>query len=254
MNRIPFRTVPLSHGYRWIRTAFDMYRHHPLMWIGYSVTIVLIGAAMSLVPFAGTLVFQLIAPVFNGGLMLACKAQQRGETLTFNQLFSAFNSHGARLVTIGGIYMTGMLIAFTLPALFSNDPLIHALLYSTHTTTPPPLATLHPSFAAALVLLFSLTLFTLMLMAYWFAPALVVLADFQALEAMKLSLSTCTANFAPFLLYGILMVVLLVVGSLPMLLGFLVVIPVGFISYFTAWEDLFDYSQSASSDLESASL
>lgn len=239
MNNPPFHHVPASHGFLWIRHAWRMYWLNPLMWIAYSVTIVIVGASLSMIPVVGSFAFQLLSPAFNGGLMMAARDQHRQQPLHIKYLLAAFHSHGAQLVTIGGVYMTGMILAFTLPSLFSDDPFIHALMYEPIKTLPTVIMHSHLSLTASLVLLASLTLFTAMLMAYWFAPALVALADYPAIKAMKVSFAACTTNFAAFIVYGVLMFTLLIIGSVPFLLGYLIVIPLGFISYYSAYEDLF---------------
>ncbi len=237
MPSLEYRTVSLNHGWLWIHLALRMYRRNPLMWIAYTTAIVIIGALLTLIPLVGTLVFQLIAPVLNGGLMLACRDQRRLRPLTFNHLFSAFSTHGASLVTIGGIYLTGMKLAYMLPGILSSDPNIH-LLYSTQ-LKPEQLEHLTVAPQSAVILLGSLLLFTVMLMAYWFAPALVVLGKKRTVEAMKLSMAACSHNFPAFLLYGLIMFILLLVATIPAMLGFLIVIPVGFISYYTSYQDIF---------------
>src|SRR5437764_335017 len=51
--------------------------------------------------------------------------------------------------------------------------------------------------------------------ALWFAPALVYMHDMAPLAAMKASLGASFRNFVPFLLYGIVMLVLAIVAVIP---------------------------------------
>ncbi len=247
MQTPSFHIRPASHGYAWIRDAFYLYWKHPLIWISFSSIIVVVGYGTGyLLGPVGAIVFQLITPVLLGGWMLACNQLEHGRPADIRDIFSAFNTHySGRLVTVGGIYMTGMLIVFWLPGLFGNDPMIHALVQAVHTNTASQTAAPAPlnlpfSPVALLVLLVTLFLFTAILMLYWFAPTLIVLNDMLPIEAMKLSFRTCQSNFPAFLLYGFLMVFMMVIGSIPGLLGLLIVIPVGFLCYYTAWRDLFD--------------
>jgi len=246
MNPPIFHNRPASHGFIWIKQAFVLYWKHPFIWISFSLVLVLGGAATSLLGWVGPVIFQLITPVMLGGWMLACNQLEHGRPADIRDIFSAFNTHySGRLVTVGGVYMTGMLIAFGLPELFGNDPLIHALIQAAHNTaTQPPNAAQFPFSVTALLVLFAtLGIFTLMLMLYWFAPALIVLNDMLPVAAMRQSFHACRANFPAFLLYGILMIIMMALGSIPGLLGLLIVIPVGFLGYFTAWRDLFDSNQ-----------
>ncbi len=78
-----------------------------------------------------------------------------------------------------------------------------------------------------------------LLMAYWFAPALVIMHGMGAVAAMKASFGACLRNFIPFLIYGIVMMVLVVVAMIPFGLGLLVWIPLSFTSTYAAYRDMF---------------
>lgn len=240
MNTPTFRSVPLSHGWLWIRLAFRLYRRRPIMWIAYATAIVSIGAVMALVPMVGGILFQLIAPILTGGLMLACRDERRWQPLHFMRLFDAFKSHGEPLVTVGGVYLTGMLLVFTVPDMVSHDPVIQ-LLYAGQSNAQAlqQLQHMRLSPEGGLLLLGSLLVFTLLLMSYWFAPTLVLFQNQRPFAAFKLSFQACAANFPAFLLYGFVMFTLLLLATVPAMLGFLIIIPVGFISYYTSYRDVF---------------
>ena len=76
-------------------------------------------------------------------------------------------------------------------------------------------------------------------MAIWFAPLLVVFHEHGALEAMKASFTGCLRNIVPFLVYGVIGFVLMVLASVPVLLGWLVLGPVMVASIYTAYRDIY---------------
>lgn len=76
-------------------------------------------------------------------------------------------------------------------------------------------------------------------MAYWFSPALIAIDGMRAWPAMKLSFKGCLRNILPFLLYGVAGLFLVILGSLPMFLGLLVVLPVLTASIYAAYRDIF---------------
>jgi len=78
-----------------------------------------------------------------------------------------------------------------------------------------------------------------LLMALWFAPALVMLHGLGPLEAMKLSFVGCLRNMLPFLLYGLIALVLTVLAVIPVGLGLLVLGPMITASVYTAYKDIF---------------
>ena len=76
-------------------------------------------------------------------------------------------------------------------------------------------------------------------MALWFAPSLVVFNNLKPVEAMKVSFFGCLKNIVPFLLYGVVMMVLCVVAAIPVMLGYLVLGPVIIASIYTGYRDIF---------------
>ena len=231
------RIVPASHGWLWIKQAFALFKQSPLIWIALSVSVILLGALLGMIPFLGSLLFQLIAPALTAGLMLGCRAQQQGEELEIAHLFAGFKSHGAQLVTIGGIYLTGMLIIAAIVGVIGGEPLIRAMTEG-HPSADS-VATTGMAGMSMLPVLVGMTLLIPLLMAYWFAPALVVFGNMRPVDAMKTSLAASLNNVSAFLVYGLTMFLLFILATLPLMLGFLVMIPLAFISYYTAFEDVF---------------
>jgi uncharacterized membrane protein len=78
-----------------------------------------------------------------------------------------------------------------------------------------------------------------LVMALWFAPALVVFNDQGAVEAMKGSFVGCLRNMLPFLVYGIIAVPLAFLATLPMMLGWLVFAPVIAASIYVGYRDIY---------------
>ena len=78
-----------------------------------------------------------------------------------------------------------------------------------------------------------------LLMAYWFAPVLVGLNNLTAVAAMRLSFRASVRNIWPFLLYGLIFIVLLALAIIPFGLGLIVVVPVMMTSLYTSYVDVF---------------
>jgi len=91
----------------------------------------------------------------------------------------------------------------------------------------------------ALFLLLMMALSVPVLMAVWFAPALVALHERGPLEAMKESFQACLKNAVPFLVYGVVGLVLAIVASIPFGLGWLLFGPVLIASVYTAYKDIY---------------
>jgi uncharacterized membrane protein len=90
-----------------------------------------------------------------------------------------------------------------------------------------------------LPMLVGLALSIPLVMAYWFAPALVALEGVSAVSAMKLSFVGCLKNVLPFLLYGIIGLVLFILGAIPFGLGLLIILPVMMASIYVSFKDIY---------------
>lgn len=234
-----FRRVPAGHGWLWIKQAFGLFKQSPLIWIALSVSIFLVAGLLGIIPRIGSVVFQLISPAFTAGLMLGCKAMESGEELEIAHLFAGFKSHGAQLVTVGGIYLVGLILIAGVMTALGGGALVTMMLQghpeAGNVVTPEMLGS-----GTGLAVLVALALLIPLLMAYWFAPTLVVFRNMGAVDAMKLSIRAAWANMIPFLVYGMIVFVLFVVAAIPLMLGFLIMLPLAFITYYTSYKDVFD--------------
>jgi uncharacterized membrane protein len=61
----------------------------------------------------------------------------------------------------------------------------------------------------------------------------------KPVDAMKASFAGCLKNIVPFLLYGVVMLVLCFVAAIPLGLGFLVLGPVAVASMYKGYRDIF---------------
>jgi uncharacterized membrane protein len=89
--------------------------------------------------------------------------------------------------------------------------------------------------AALVIMALSIPLY----MAMWFAGPLIVLADSDVLPALKTSFYACLKNILPFLVWSIAVMVLAVLASIPLLLGWLLFGPVMMASIYISYRDIF---------------
>jgi uncharacterized membrane protein len=90
-----------------------------------------------------------------------------------------------------------------------------------------------------LVALIALAVTIPVIMAFYFAPALITFNDLEVMQALKLSFRGCLRNIMPFLLFGILMILLSILAMIPMGLGMLILAPVGMISIYVCYKEIF---------------
>lgn len=230
------RRVPARRGWGWLKEGFSMVFANPLHWIGALAVWIILNGVLSAVPVVNVL-SALVAPVFLGGLMLGAREQDTGKRFTTERLFAGFTQNLGPLMVIGLVYMLGF-IAVMLIMLVSVGG-----VYSITGGDLGPDMNLEPGMAASpmvwLPVLVGLALTVPLFMAYWFAPALVMLDGVAPLKAMKLSLRACAKNVLPFLVYGLIALVLFVLGTAALLVGLLIVVPVTVASIYTAYRDIF---------------
>jgi len=139
--------------------------------------------------------------------------------------------HAPALVTVGGVHLVGSIVIVGLFYYIAGGPSLHTMLSAGRL---PREAALNLSLA----LLMALALYTPLLMVVWFAPLLVVFEGLTPVSAMRGSFIACSKNIMPFLLYGSILLVLLLVAA-PLLLGLLVLMPVVFCSIYASYQDIF---------------
>jgi hypothetical protein len=215
--------VAAGRGFAWWREGWRIFREAPWLWVGIGVTLMIISVLVSLVPAVGDPAGWLIYPVFDAGLMIGCRAIDAGEDLRFNHLFAGFQNKLGRLLMIG---MPGCIITF---AYDRGTGHFDGMLASAGDMDP-----------LGLLLVLGIALAALLLMAAWFAaPALVVLHELTAFEAMKLSFRGCLRNWLPFLVYSLAFIGIAILATLPLLLGWLVLVPLIYCSGYAAYRDIF---------------
>lgn len=226
------RSVDGGRGLAWLSEGWAMFKQAPGVWIAITVLAVIAFIVLGLIPFLGQLVTPLLSVVVAGGIMLGCRALDRGEPLTVGHLLAGFQSHLSPLLVIGALYLAGMFAIVLVAALFSGGA-----AFAIWRGGPDAAGTAIGSML--LVILIVLFLMIPLIMALWFAPALVTLHDVAPVEAMKRSLRACLRNLVPFLVYGVIALVLAVLASIPFALGWLILLPVLAGSAYASYRDIF---------------
>ena len=223
------RGVPAGRGWSWIAEGWGLFKEAPVIWIVNIVLFMLLMIAIQLVPVAGGIAGMLLAPVMGAGLMLGARAVHQGEGLEVGHLFAGFRERTGPLIVVGVIYLIATVVIVLAMVMLMGVSFVGMMTGSAE------------AFGAGLLLgvLVAVALSVPLMMAYWFAPALVVLNGFGAVDAMKTSFSACLKNILPFLIYGLVGLVLAIVASIPLALGWFVLGPVFVASIYASYRDVF---------------
>jgi uncharacterized membrane protein len=241
--------VPAGNGTSWWGEGWRLFVASPGVWVVITVLYLIISVALSFVPVLGSLAATLLGPVFAGGVFAGCRALDRGEELRIEHLFWGFSERLTPLLVVGVLYLAASILIVLIVgvlvfaavgmtgigALLTGDPM-HAGLAA--------LTTL--SVGALLALLLGLLLGIPLLMAVWFAPALVALRGDEPLVAAKASFDACLRNMMPMLVYSLLGLAFAIVASIPLALGWLVLAPVLAASVYASYKDIFASTASGS--------
>lgn len=226
-------------GIGWITNAFAMFKDQFLLWVGIGVVYLIIMAVTSAIPIIN-FVFSIITFVFIGGIIKGADAQATGKELRFDHLFSAFSTHLLPLIVLFLLYIVTIIIAF-IPIGIIFVVVAHGMggIGSADSMMTAEQIGAGSIIAILLVLLFSMIAFFFLFVMVWFAPALIVLHNIAPTEAMKMSVKGCLKNILPLFVFSLLLP-LLALLSILFTLGFaiLVVVPVGMITYYTSYRDV----------------
>ncbi|MFO1205976.1 MAG: BPSS1780 family membrane protein [Burkholderiales bacterium] len=225
--------LSVANGLKWIVDGFALFRLRPSVWIALTAIWMLISVALVTIPSLGQLVLYLVTPALGAGMLVGCRALERGHNLEIAHLFAGFRSQPGPLISIGGVYLLGNVITFGAFMMLGGDRIITAALERAADAQVSP-----PDVPAAPLL--SVFLLVPLFMAVVFAPPLVMFQNLPALQAIKASFLGCMANLAPVLLFAVLSATCAMIAMLPYGLGMLVWIPIYAGAVYRGYKALFE--------------
>lgn len=224
------RAVPASHGIAWISAGWEAFKAFPGAWMLFFIVFMLVMLVLSIIPLINMLSI-FITPVLMGGIMLACRDVDEDQPPSLNQLFSCFSTHLGPLALVGLMYLIGIV------AMFIFLGIMAALIFGGGFMSGAGLQNIGPGLI--LLVLTGLLLAIPLAMSFYYAPALIVFHEIGVLDAMKTSFYGSLKNFLAFLIYGIVALVLTLLGMIPLFLGLLVTAPILIYSMYASYKDIY---------------
>ena len=196
---IAFERLPALRGVAWLRDAYGMLSLARLPWLMLLMLYYLILGVIDFIPFLGQIAAPILKPVFAVGFLAAAWSQERGGTPEPKQLFVGFRSNLWALLPLGVVLVAGITLAVLGTALVDGGKLLDALSGKTKFDDA-----LLADGEVQLAMLFAAACALPVMLALWFAPALVVFQDCPAGLALRTSLAAALANWQPIAVYGLL--------------------------------------------------
>jgi uncharacterized membrane protein len=229
------RHVPAGHGWKWIVEGWALFMRAPGLWIVIAAIYLVIWLAVISVPGLGALVSPVLCTLFAGGLALGCRTLDEGGEFKIEQLFAGFQQRPGTLIAAGLLYLAA-LFTITLVCALVVGFKVYAIVSAAPVGGE---ALVELVLLGALAMLVWVVLALPVVMAIWFAPALVVFRHLGALQAMKASFVGCLRNFVPLVVYGLVLLVPAVIATLPAALGWLILGPLVVASTYAAYKDIY---------------
>src|SRR6266542_4101953 len=82
--------VGANRGAAWWSEGWRLFTASPVIWIVITLLYVALMIGLHLIPLVGQIAGTLLTPVLAGGVLLGCRALDRGGELTVGHLFAAF--------------------------------------------------------------------------------------------------------------------------------------------------------------------
>jgi uncharacterized membrane protein len=238
------RKLSAGYGASWWAEGWRVFAASPGIWLLIVLIVLVLMFLLIMVPVIGSIAQTLLFPVFGGGVMLGCHALARGEPLQVNHLFEGFGSGRFGPLVIIGLVMLAASIVLALVVLaviFASLGVAGLRALSDLADSGSVDVAALSSLGLGFFVVFAVGLIGVILiaMAYWFAPALIVLNGEEPISAMRKSFGACWHNFGAVFVYVLLYIALAILASIPLGFGWFILVPMIAGSCYAGWRTTF---------------
>ena len=231
------RKVAAGQGFHWVAAGFRLYRKTPLLLSAAFAVLFGMVMALGLIPVVGGSLSELASPLMVAGFMAAYRVLDDGRELELPQFLAGVQGPAIPLMTVGAVQLIGTLLIGKIMLNMGFDPQVIVTAAQSQQDPAAMQAMLNQAMPAVFT---GLLLFTPLIMATWFAPALILFGGARPATALGVSLRAVAKNWPAMLVNGLTLGLLLFLAALiPMLLGLLVAMPVLFGSLYASYQAIF---------------
>ena len=230
------KTVDVSRGIVWFSGGWRIFMKNPGLWVVLGIIMLAIVVVLSIIPILGVLALSLIMPVLTAGLLYAAREADEGRALDVLHLFQGFRERDklTPLLSLGGIVLAGFVLSVAVAFLVGGASMVTFMMGAN-----PEM--MRGAAAGMLVaLLAGLAVQLVVVLALVYAVPLVMFRGVPAGQAMGSSLRANLRNVLPLLVFGVIYLFIAVLATLPLLLGWLVLLPVSAGTLYRSYKDLYE--------------
>lgn len=209
---LSYRKCNPLYGYRWLSEGIKLFLSQPWPWLALVGVTLLSILLLSLLPFLGLIAVFTLFPGVAAGFLLASQAATERQTINFQHLVAGFKAAWRPLLAVGGQAFLMFFLVLVFILLGWREEFQH-LVQLMQSQTPNREALMAGAQQLTLASILAMAALLVLAVATWFAPALVVFQKMEARPAMLLSIRACLSNFAPFLVFCVLLILLDLVTS-----------------------------------------
>ena len=226
-------TVPAARCLDWLVAGWQLFMRAPVPWMLAAAVFLVILAAVSVVPLIGWAIMLLAFPVLGAGWVALADDAANGRALQLSTLFDGLRRDANRHVMVGVFHLVAaLIIGFVAFLVGASAALTGALL--------GPLAVVGLTAGGLMLAAVVFTaLWLALILALWFAPALIRFHDAEPVDALTHSIDACLRNLPASLVFALMLYVLTWVAMIPAGLGLLVLVPVIAGAHHAAYLDIF---------------
>ena len=230
------KTVDVSRGVAWFTGGWQIFMKSPGLWVVLGAITLIIAVALFLLPVVGMLALSLLMPVFVAGLLYAAREADAGRALDVAHLFQGFREKDrlTPLLSLGGIALAGTIVSLALMIMIGGGSMLAMMAGGQREMMGGAIA----GMLLALPVVLGVQL--LVALALIYAVPLVMFRGVPASQAMGSSLRANLRNILPLLVSGVLYLFVAVLATLPLLLGWLVLLPVSVGMLYRSYKDLYE--------------
>lgn len=228
------RSVDVSRSLSWLACGWRLFMKSPGLWIVLGLIFIIIWLLLFSIPRLGMLVLTLVMPMLGAGFLYAAREVDEGRALRIAYLFQGMRERDrpAPLLSLGGVALAGALLSTLMVLILAGRPMMAAGAW------PPQAHGL--GVGMGLAILVALVVELLVVMALLYAVPLVMLRGVAAGQAIRSSFRACLRNFLPLVVFGAVLFVLAILASLPLMLGWLVLLPAAAGMFYCSYKDLYE--------------